>query len=197
MQSDTDGWFGSDAVAAVYRVQLVLLVAGVAAIPGVVTAFAAPWYVPTAIAAVALVVLAFVWWWAGAYERSVGYRFGDDEFEARGGVFFRTKSTVPYARITNVEAKQGPILRYFDVGSVAVQTAGRSGQTTAEVTVHAVTDYEEIRDHLVERVREERGAGDATGSEPRRERPDDDASLDDVLVELRAIRDALDARDGE
>jgi len=197
MQSDTDGWFGSDAVAAVYRVQLVLLVAGVGAIPGVVTSFAAPWYVPTAIAAGALVVLAFVWWWAGAYERSVGYRFGGDEFEARGGVFFRTKSTVPYARITNVEAKQGPILRYFDVGSVAVQTAGRSGQTTAEITVHAVADYEEIRDRLVERVRAERGAGDATGNDPRRETRSDEATLGDVVAELRAIRERLDALDGE
>ncbi|QDX41233.1 PH domain-containing protein [Salarchaeum sp. JOR-1] len=188
-------WFGSDAVAAVYRVQFLLLILFVGAIPIVGTALAAPWYVSVAIAAVALAVLGLVWWWAGAYERTVGYRFGDDEFEARGGVFFRSKSTVPYARITNVETKQGPVLRYFGVGSVAVQTAGRSGQTTAEVTVSAITDYEDVRDRLVERVRAERSAGDATGNEPRPS--GGDATLDDVLAELERIRGVLDDRDGE
>ncbi|MGB9985839.1 PH domain-containing protein [Salarchaeum japonicum] len=171
------------------------LILAVSAIPVAVLALEESWYVPAGIAAVAVLGLGFVWWWSGAYERSVGYRFGGDEFEARGGVFFRSKSTIPYARITNVEAKQGPVLRYFGVGSVAVQTAGRSGQTTTEVTVSAITDYEAVRDRLVERVRADRGAGDATGSEPKRATGGEDATLGDVVAELRAIRTLLD--DGE
>lgn len=189
-------WFGPDALRPLYRTYVVALLVSVFAVPFVVTAVIpeTPWYVPAAIGAAFLVVAAFCWWWVGAYAATVGYRLSETEIDYRGGVWWHKRSTVPYARITNVEAKQGPLARYFGVGSVALQTAGAGAQTTAELTVSGITDYEELKDQLLEFVREDRS--DGTSSD-RRERPDprvNGQGMEALLEEVRAIREHLDQR---
>lgn len=188
-------WFGADALRPLYRTYLLVLLVSVFGVPLVVTAIVpdVPWYVPVAIGIAFLAIAGFAWWWAGAYTRSVAYRLTDTEIDYRGGVWWRKRSTVPYARITNVEAKQGPLARYFGVGSVAIQTAGKGAQSTAEVTIEAVADYEELKDQLLAFVRGE--AGDGTGREQGRFDPARNGEGDEALLtEVRAIRKHLEGR---
>jgi membrane protein YdbS with pleckstrin-like domain len=191
-------WFGADAVRQLYRLYAVALLLVTAAIPVGVTLFTAP-VVGGGLLVAALVVGGFLWWWAGAYDETVGYRLGDEELEYRGGVWFRSRKTVPYARITNVETKQGPVSRRFGVGSVAIQTAGQGAQSTAELTIRAIEDYEEVKDQVLDAVRVDRGE-DGTGE--RRPRGDAAATggeaADPLLAEVRAIRELLaERREGE
>lgn len=185
-------WFGPDALRPLYRIYLLVALAGALSIPVFVALLQpdAPWYLLGVTAAVGIGVLGFGWWWTAAYDRTVGYRLGDSEIDYRGGVWWHTRATVPYGRITNVEAKQGPLSRYFGVGSVAIQTAGRGAQSTAEITVQAVADYEALKDQLLANVRGT--PGDATG-EHRRQRADPagEPSLDQLLTEVKAIRRQL------
>ncbi|MFB6189940.1 MAG: PH domain-containing protein [Halapricum sp.] len=184
-------WFGPDALRALYRVYLLVALAGVLSIPVFVAIVQpdAPWYLLGVAFGVGAVVLGFGWWWTAAYERTVGYRLSDTEVDYRGGVWWHTRATVPYSRITNVEANQGPISRYFGVGNVAIQTAGMGAQSTAEITVRAIADYEELKDQLLTAVRGT--PGDATGESRRTSPTVEGTNLDQLLAEVRAIREQL------
>ena len=185
-------WFGPDALATLYRTYLVGSVVAIMGIPIVVALLLedAPWFVPAGLTALTITLLAFFWWWAGAYDRSVGFRLTDDEIEFRGGVWWYSQSTVPYSRITNAVTKQGPITRRFGVGSVAIQTAGQGAQSTAELTIQGVADYEDLREQVLESVHEETGERSGAGSATRLGTTDE-ATLDALLDEARAIRREL------
>ncbi|WEL22747.1 PH domain-containing protein [Halorhabdus sp. BNX81] len=185
-------WFGPDALATLYRTYLVGSLVVTMGIPIAVTALAEdiPWYVPAGLAGLTIGLLAFIWWWSAAYARSVGFRLTDDEIESRGGVWWHSQSTVPYSRITNAETKQGPITRRFGVGSVAIQTAGQGAQSTAELTIQGVADYEELREQILESVREGGPEPEGTGGTTHTGTADE-ATLDALLDEVRAIRERL------
>ena len=188
-----DEWFGPDAIAPLYRTCIgVPLVVGLG-VTIVTTALIedAPWYVPAGQGGLFAVLLLFFWWWAGAYARAAGYRLTDDEIESRGGVWWQKQATVPYTRITNVEAKQGPITRRLGVGSVVIQTAGKSAQGGAEVTIKGVTDYEELRDQILGLVHD---GGNGSDREQERIAGGDGEGIEELLAEVRAIRSALEDR---
>lgn len=144
-------------------------------------------------AGILVVVFGFLTWWIPAFFRTADYRFTDAEIEYRRGVFFRQKTTVPYNRITNITAAQGPIQRLVDAGSVRVHTAGYGGQVGAELTIDAVSDFEEIRDQIVENVRHRQPV--ATESDVNEGAGNDRGTpgtvTDESLAELRRIRELL------
>jgi uncharacterized membrane protein YdbT with pleckstrin-like domain len=96
-----------------------------------------------------VVAFAFVTWWIPAYYRTADYRFADEEIEFRRGVFFQKKTTVPYNRITNVDATQGPVERLVSSGSVGIHTAGYGGQMGAELSITGIDDYEAVKDQFL------------------------------------------------
>ncbi|MFC7174431.1 PH domain-containing protein [Haloplanus litoreus] len=150
---------------------------------------------PTWVVVPPVAVFAFLTWWIPAFYRTAAYRFTDDEIEYRRGVFFQQKTTVPYNRITNVNASQGPIQRLVDAGSVGIHTAGYGGQMGAELSISGVSDYEEIKDQVLTKVRRRPPA--ATESTPEVESGDEkavserDVRTNEELVELRRIRELL------
>jgi uncharacterized membrane protein YdbT with pleckstrin-like domain len=147
-----------------------------------------------------LAAFAFLTWWIPAFYRSADYRLTDEEIEYHRGVFFRGKTTVPYNRITNVDATQGPVQRLVDCGSVGIHTAGYAGQMGAELTITGISDYEDVKEQVLDRVRDRRPV--ATEGE-------DDTDTDlaglvagerrtestEMLAEIRRIRELLE-RDG-
>jgi membrane protein YdbS with pleckstrin-like domain len=139
---------------------------------------------------------AFVTWWVPAFVRTAAYRFTDEEIEYRRGVFYRQKTTVPYNRITNVNAAQGPVQRLVDAGSVGVHTAGYGGQMGAELTISGVSDYEEIKEQILAKVRRRRPETTESGESDGRDEPalpgvgtGDESQA--VLTEVRRIRELL------
>jgi uncharacterized membrane protein YdbT with pleckstrin-like domain len=168
----------------------VLAALGVVALAG---GFAdAEWWVFVIVAGVLLAAFGFVTWWIPAFYRTAQYRLTGEELEYHRGVFFRQKTTVPYDRITNVNAVQGPVQRLLDCGSVAIHTAGYGGQTGAELTIGEIADYEDVKEQVLAKVRGRPAV--ATESGRRAERVDE-TGLDDgetaVLGELRRIRELL------
>lgn len=203
-------WFPPDELARLYSVYL-----AVVAVPAV--AFVAFMFVvaPPAVGGVfgvlTLAVVGFVGWWIPRFADAAAYRLGDEEVEYRRGVWFHKVSTVPYDRVTNVGTGQGPIQRRMGVGNVAVHTAGQGAQNTAELTVNAVADYEDVRDQVLERVRAREPVA-TEGADRRTRRPAADAGPggaggdadadrdtgagDPVVAELRAIRALLEEDSG-
>ncbi|OPY35359.1 MAG: Bacterial membrane flanked domain protein [Methanoregula sp. PtaU1.Bin051] len=105
--------------------------------------------------------------WTRLYYDSMFYELHDDELRWRRGVWFRTTGIVPYNRITNIDIKQGPLMRYLNISTISIQTAGYSGQAVPEIRIEAIERAEELRELLRKAVRAcSAGAGDGTGSGP-------------------------------
>jgi membrane protein YdbS with pleckstrin-like domain len=72
------------------------------------------------------VVIFFVW--VGLYYKSMWYELREDEMSWKRGVWFRTTGVVPFNRITNIDVRQGPVMRALGISTLSVQTAGYSEQ---------------------------------------------------------------------
>jgi|AntRauMinimDraft_4_1070384.scaffolds.fasta_scaffold00015_16 uncharacterized membrane protein YdbT with pleckstrin-like domain len=158
----------------------------------------APLWVVALVAVPPLGVFVFLTWWIPAFYRTAAYRFTDEEVEYRRGVFFQQKTTVPYNRITNVNASQGPIQRLVDAGSVGIHTAGYGGQMGAELSVSGVSDYEAVKDQVLAKVRRRRPAATESGDEltdgARTPADRQTNRTHEELTELRRIRELLERR---
>jgi putative membrane protein len=64
------------------------------------------------------------------------------------GVFFIKRKTIPLDRITDIVLDQGPLLRYFDIWRLAIQTAG-SGQQVAEAYLYGLINPEEAKEQIL------------------------------------------------
>jgi len=65
------------------------------------------------------------------------------------GVFFLKRKAIPLDRVTDVILTQGPLMRWCDIWSVNIQTAG-TGQGIPEATLYGLTSAAEVRDLLLE-----------------------------------------------
>jgi uncharacterized membrane protein YdbT with pleckstrin-like domain len=183
-------WFKPEKLKAYFYLYEVVALAILVAAGGLLAALGvfadAPLWVVGLVVVPPLLLFAFLTWWIPAFYRTADYRLTDEEIEYRRGVFFQQKTTVPYNRITNVNASQGPIQRLVDAGSVGIHTAGYGGQMGAELSISGVSDYEEIKDQVLAKVRRRRPVAtegsDATADEGR---------TGDELAELRRIRELL------
>lgn len=102
----------------------------------------------------------------------------------RKGVLNKLESTIPLARITDLQLFQGPIMRLFGIHGFRVETAGQSaGPGAALVNMVGIVDTHGFREAvLTQRDRIE--AGEHTAARP--------APTDDDLAGLAVeIRDAL------
>ncbi|MFB0522456.1 MAG: PH domain-containing protein [Candidatus Bathyarchaeia archaeon] len=143
-----------------------------------------------------LAVVFLIAFWIPKYYDSISYTFTGDEIMIERGVYWKHKSTVPYNRVTNIDIVQGPLSRRVGVGKVRVQTAGystaSSGGATAEAQIFGVTNYEEIRDFILVKVRGRKPV--AVEAEAEIPTPKEDTKM--VLAELRKIRKLLEERSG-
>jgi membrane protein YdbS with pleckstrin-like domain len=88
------------------------------------------------------------------YISSIWYRLTETEVEVHKGIVTRTHKIVPYRTMTNVDHKQGPFDRFFNMATVDIHTAGKSGSEMgpAEKLVGMIEGHE-IRETLLERIR--------------------------------------------
>ena len=148
-----------------------------------------------AVAAVSLIgpliiAAAIALFWIPKFHSSIKYVLEDDKITVTKGVWWKTKSFVPYNRITNINIYQGPISRYFGMGKLSIQTAGFSGTTSsgvkvAEAEIFGIKNFEEIKDTIINFVR-----GLIPVAVEAEAKPSKGVDLQ-ILEELRKIRKAL------
>ncbi|MDO9035477.1 MAG: PH domain-containing protein [Methanoregula sp.] len=113
-----------------------------------------------------VVVFVFFLYWVKLYYQSMWYELHEDEMRWKRGVWFRTTGIVPYNRITNLDLKQGPVMRWLRISTLSIQTAGYSGQAVPEIRIEAIEHAEELRE-LVRTLVRQSGSGihnDGTGT---------------------------------
>lgn len=72
------------------------------------------------------------------------WRYERDELVIQQGLIFRQVRHLPYARVQNVDLKQGPLHRLARVAEVRIETAG-GGAADAVLRVISLEQYEELR----------------------------------------------------
>jgi membrane protein YdbS with pleckstrin-like domain len=138
----------------------------------------------------AVIVVLFVIW-TKLYYDSMWYELHDDEMRWKRGVIFRRTGIVPYNRITNIDIRQGPVMRRLAISTISIQTAGYSGQAQAEIRIEAIVHAEELRELIRSMVRATGcGDGTGTGSMGMGVKP---AELR-ILDEVKAIRELLERK---
>ena len=135
-------------------------------------------------------IVVFSLYWISLYYTSIKFVLEDDEIVITKGVWWKTKSVVPYNRITNVNIYQGPLSRHLGLGKLNIQTAGFSGVSssgvkTAEGEIFGVKNFEEVKDIVMNYVKGRRPvAVEAQAEEPSN-------MNESILDELRRIRKAV------
>lgn len=131
-------------------------------------------------------------YWISKFHSSLVYVLEDDKITIKKGVWWKTKSFVPYNRITNVVIYQGPISRRFDLAKLAIQTAGFSGTTSrgtkvAEAEILGIKNFEEVKDFVMTLIKGMKPV--AVEAEAETVPPTD--VNQQILQELRRIRRAV------
>lgn len=138
--------------------------------------------------AIALIVF---FTWVRFFYASMWYELHQDEMRWKRGVLFRGTGIVPYNRITNIDIRQGPVMRLLGISTLSIQTAGYSGKAQPEISIEAIVFADELRELIRTKVRSCSALGDGTGT-GRPAAPCPGAPIDEqILAELKAIRQLL------
>ena len=100
----------------------------------------------------ALAALLYAWtfgpWLSRKQAAVLEYRLHQTHLFVHQGVFFVKRKTIPLDRITDIVLSQGPLLRYFDIWRLDIQTAG-SGQQRAEAYLYGLVNPEDIKEKIL------------------------------------------------
>jgi putative membrane protein len=106
-----------------------------------------------AFVALNLAMNALVWW-------RFTYVILADEMRIESGVVSRTKRSIPWDRIQDVEVERGPLHRLFGLAKVKLETGG-SGSDEGALDSIALADADALRVHVRERKTGEAHSGQA------------------------------------
>ena len=98
------------------------------------------------------------------------------------GVLFHVERTIPLDKIQDLTFKEGPLLRYFGLSVLRVETAGSSGQGQADLTLIGIEDAADFRSQVLQQRDEV--------TENRYSQPSSQED-DTVVALLSEIRDSL------
>jgi len=88
----------------------------------------------------------FARWLTFLQAENLKYRIDGDTLRVDGGVLFLFRKSIPLERITDVALVQGPVLRFFGIWAMRIQTAG---SPQAEAVLYGVKDCENVRKQIL------------------------------------------------
>jgi len=123
------------------------------------------------------------------------YRFDDEGISMKWGILFRREIIINYARIQDIHLRSNVVERWLGLSRILVQTA--SGNSSAEMTIEGLLQFEEVRDFLYSKMRgvKDHPPSPETGTASH---PDHELAevLREVANELREIQKTLNDRNG-
>ena len=129
-------------------------------------------------------------WYGPEFLQRLSARLTTHALEMRKGVFFRSESTIPLNRITDLRMHDGPLMRHYKLRGMKVETAGQSGSTGSEGDLMGVTDAAEFRDAVL-RQRQKVLDAEQSADSPA---PGGAGGVADILGEIRDILARMEAK---
>lgn len=138
---------------------------------------------------VLMILIGFLIWIPKAF-RVLEYLVDDEGIKMKAGVVWKKYVTVPYSKVTNVDLTQGPLQRYYKIGTIHVQTAGAGGKQgeKAELKLNGVRDLEEIRSEILANIREIKKEH---VKEPYTREAGENTGISEIIKELKEIKGIL------
>ena len=124
-----------------------------------------------------------------AYDR-FSARLTPTSLEVTRGVYFRSDSTIPLDRITDVRLHDDPLMRHYGIQGLRVETAGHSGTTASEGNLVGVIDAAAFRDAVLRQREILQDSGPSTSAAAASEQSSDS----ELLVEIRNLLKSIDAK---
>jgi len=124
---------------------------------------------------------------AGSYlqRENTQYIVTTDGLYKKMGILSRDVQRIDFGKVQNTSYSQGFFGSQFGYGNVDISTAGGSG---IEMQFRSVPEPREVQELINKRVKGSRGEPTTESGETKRD------VLDEILVELRAIRSTLDTQ---
>ncbi|MFX0207640.1 MAG: PH domain-containing protein, partial [Candidatus Hodarchaeota archaeon] len=92
------------------------------------------------------------------YTNTMEFQVLENEVIVKKGVINKEVKHIPLRNITNVSSRFGIYDRLFGIGTVEIETAGKSGQTTGpEAKIEGIRNFFEVRDLILDSLRQFRG----------------------------------------
>lgn len=132
--------------------------------------------------------------WTKLYYKRMRYELLEDEVRWKRGVWFRATGIVPYNRITNIDIKQGPVMRILGISTVSLQTAGYSGAAVPEIRIEGIIQAEELREQIRNLVRGSIKSDDGTGTGFAGHDYKKTGYDSEILLELQRIRELMEKK---
>jgi membrane protein YdbS with pleckstrin-like domain len=66
------------------------------------------------------------------------------------GIWFQTERTIPLDKIQDLTFKEGPLLRYFGLSYLKIETAGQSVQGMADMTLTGIVNARNFREMVLD-----------------------------------------------
>jgi membrane protein YdbS with pleckstrin-like domain len=107
------------------------------------------------------------------------------------GVWFQTERTIPLDKIQDLTFKEGPVLRYFGLSYLQVETAGQSVQGTADMSLTGIIDARKFREMVLnqrDEITDVGGRSELQSSQAAAEAP---GSENEVILLLREMNETL------
>ncbi len=133
------------------------------------------------------ILFVFCLWLSRAYVSSILYVVYDTEIVIIKGILVKTRKVLPFRSVTNMASKHDFLDRRLGMGSLAIQTAGKSGPG-AEASLVGLAEPERLMDLILDSIREfDMPRVTADSGLPAHEGLDTEL-LQTILSELRRIR---------
>ncbi|MHA1990877.1 MAG: PH domain-containing protein [Candidatus Hodarchaeales archaeon] len=127
------------------------------------------------------------------YTRTMEFHIYANEVVVKKGVVNKTEKHVPFRTITNISSRYGLFDRFFGIGTVEIETAGKSSASASsgpEEKIEGIPNFLEVRDLVLDELRKFRSQY-ATGTETTEITSSDSNVPGAILDELRAIKKLL------
>ena len=125
--------------------------------------------------------------WVGLYHKSMWYEHREDEMSWKRGVWLQTTGIVPYQLITNIDVRQGPVMRVPGISTRAVRTAGYFGQAVPEFGSRAGSMQRSSANSSAHSYASREQLVTGQGGAPPRAPAPTDQKLPDELVKIRQL----------
>lgn len=66
------------------------------------------------------------------------------------GVWFQIERTIPLDKIQDLTFREGPVLRYWGLSTLKVETAGQSAQNSSDMSLIGIIDSRNFREQVLE-----------------------------------------------
>ena len=96
----------------------------------------------------AVLIFPFATWYYPRWVKVLRYCLDDKALRVEQGLLFRSRKTIPLDKITDLELVQGPLLRYFGMWTIKIQTASTASQLP-EATLLGLVNPDQVREEIL------------------------------------------------